>query len=477
MSKIRTIAKNTLWLLVSQILSYLLIFFATIYSARYLGVENFGILSLAIAFTGIFVVFADLGLSTLTIREVSRKKYLKSKYLANFILFKIFLAILTIFFTFIAVSILYYPYQVRLIIYVMTLSMILNSFAVLISSIFQAYEKMEYLSIGTFISSALVLLGIMLAIYFHFEVLAFAIVYLVTNTILFIFYISIYIWKFSLPSLELDMSFWKENIKLALPFGVTGVFVTIYYWIDTVMLSAMVGNDAVGLYNAAYRLVLVLLFVPSIFNMVIFPLMSQFYLTSRKSLKIAYKKYFKYMAILGIPLGFGIVLLAKKIVILIFGGEYIGSVIAFQILVWSATIIFMSSAFARLLEASDKQMVITKITGICAVVNILLNLVIIPQFSYIGASVVTVLTELLSFILGLKAVSNMGYGSSRVEVITLIKIFISSLVMSIFIIIFYNFNIIYLILSSLIIYFMALYSLNVLDNEDIKLISIILNKK
>ncbi|MCZ3364922.1 MULTISPECIES: flippase [Methanobacterium] len=477
MNKIRTIAKNTSWLLISQILSYLLIFFATIYSAKYLGVENFGILSLSIAFTSIFVVFTDLGLSTLTIREVSRNKSLKSKYLANFILFKIFLAIVMFFFTFVAVSILSYPFQVRLIIYIMTLSVILNSFAGLISSIFQAYEKMEYLSMGAFISNVLIFIGTIIAIELHLNVLIFAVVYLIANLGLFVFYIMIYMLKFSLPSLELDITFWKDNIKLALPFGVTGVFVTIYYWIDSVMLSVMVNSDAVGFYNAAYRLVLVLLVIPSILNTVIFPVMSQFYVTSRESLKMVYEKYFKYMAILGIPLGFGVTLLAKKIVVLIFGVEYMGSVVAFQILVWSTTIIFMSGAFARLLEASNKQMVITKITGICAIVNILLNFVFIPQFSYIGASIITVLTEILSFIFGLKAVSGMGYGFSRVEFIILIKVCISSFIMSMFIIIFYNFNVILLIVGSLLIYFMVLYCLNGWDNEDVKIIDAILNKK
>ena len=53
------------------------------YTARYLGAEGFGILSFALAFTGIFGVFTNLGLSTLTVREVARDKSLASKYLGN----------------------------------------------------------------------------------------------------------------------------------------------------------------------------------------------------------------------------------------------------------------------------------------------------------------------------------------------------------------------------------------------------------
>lgn len=74
MSTIRGIAKNTAALLVAQVASYLLTFFYMMHTARYLGPANFGILSFALAFTGIFAVFGDLGLRPLTVRELARDK-------------------------------------------------------------------------------------------------------------------------------------------------------------------------------------------------------------------------------------------------------------------------------------------------------------------------------------------------------------------------------------------------------------------
>jgi O-antigen/teichoic acid export membrane protein len=67
MSTVRRIAKNTPALLVAQVASYLLGFFYVMYAARYLGAAGFGILSFALAFTGIFAVFGDLGLQPLTV--------------------------------------------------------------------------------------------------------------------------------------------------------------------------------------------------------------------------------------------------------------------------------------------------------------------------------------------------------------------------------------------------------------------------
>ena len=93
MDTITRIAKNTTVLFLSQIISYALGIFLSLYIARYLGANGYGILSFALAFSGIFSILADLGLSTLTVREVSRDKSLATKYLGNVLLIKIIFVI------------------------------------------------------------------------------------------------------------------------------------------------------------------------------------------------------------------------------------------------------------------------------------------------------------------------------------------------------------------------------------------------
>ena len=83
MNTIQRITKNVSVLFISQMLSYLLGFFTLAYTARYLGVAGFGTLSFALAFTGIFAVSMDLGLSTLAIREVARDKSITKDYVAT----------------------------------------------------------------------------------------------------------------------------------------------------------------------------------------------------------------------------------------------------------------------------------------------------------------------------------------------------------------------------------------------------------
>lgn len=476
MTTARRIAKNTTLLFIAQITSYLLGFFITIYTARYLGVAGFGIISLGISITGIYGVFADMGLSTLMIRDIARDKTFTDKYITNIAIIRVFLAVLMVVLVATTVNLIGYNTVTTNVIYLLTLSTIITAFGSILTSVFQANEKMEYLSINIVFYSVLMLTGTLIGIYYHLSVVYFAFIYVISSSIVLALTILIYLWKFSIPKIEFDLGFWKPKIKEAWPFGVTALFMNIYFMIDSVILSIMVGTFVVGWYSAAYKLIVVLLFVPIVLNQVTFPVMSKFYVTSKESLRLAYEKYFKYATIIGIPIGVGTTLLADRIILLIYGTQFIPSIIALQILVWSVVLVFMSSAFARLLEVSNKQLVLTKITIFNALINIILNILLIPKYSYIAASFVTVFTEFLSLILLLKVVSAMGYELSRKEFSSIIKVIAASIVMAVFIILFKNLDLLPLIVTSIIIYMTSLFLIKGLDDEDIKIIRSILGK-
>ena len=98
--------------------------------------------------------------------------------------------------------------------------------------------------------------------------------------------------------------------------------------------------------------------------------------------------------------------------LVLFGFGYQQSVIALQILVWTIVFTFVGAAFVRLLEASNRQVIVTKISLICVIVNILLNLILIPKFSYIGACIATVITEIILVSGVIKMAYKIGFGIS-----------------------------------------------------------------
>lgn len=471
MSTVHRLVKNTSVIFISQILSYVLGFFITMYTARYLGAEGYGILSLALSITGIFGILADLGLNTLMVREVARNKELADTYISNTFLMKMVLSILTFGLMFSVVNIIGYSSTVSTVIYLITFSVIVNAFTGVLNAVFQANEKMEYVSVSTILSSAAMLVGTAVGIYYHYDVIYFAMLYIISYGLVFIYISIMYLWKFSLPKIHIDMSFWKPTIKEAWPFGITSLSGTLYTYIDSIMLSIIQGNTVVGWYSAAYRLMLITLFIPNTVNTAIFPVMSRFYTSSRDSLNLMYERYFKYMLIIGIPMGFGTTILADKIIMLIFGSGYSQSVLALQILIWTMVFTFAGASFVQLLQSVNRQIVITKISIICVLINILLNLVLIPRYSYIGASFATLLTEVVLVAYIISTSYKLGYGIPKKTVLKdFFKVLGATLIMSMFLIFFKDLNLFILIILAMIVYFISLYLLKGVDNVDMALI-------
>lgn len=405
MNAVRTLAKNTTVLLVANIIGYLLGLFTTLYTARYLGVEGFGILSLALSLTGIFGVFTDLGLTTLTTREVSRDNSLANKYIGNTAVIKIIYAFLTFGLISLVVYIIGYPQEVKTIVYLITLSVILAAFTGIFNSIFQAFQKMEYMSLNIILTAILMISGILIVIHFGLGIIALASVYVISNAIVLFITLIIYSWKFFIPKIGVDLKFWKPTIKEASFFGVSNILVVIYFYIDSLMLSVMVGYSAVGIYNASYKLIFVLLFIPGIFVTSIFPIMSQHFESSKNLLKLEYEKSVKYLFATAVFIFIYGFIFSDKIILIIYGTAYIPSIAALQTLIFVIPIIFITNLFGNLIGAINRQRILIIITGISALFNVVLNLILIPKFSYIGASIATVVTEGLVFILMISYIS------------------------------------------------------------------------
>jgi O-antigen/teichoic acid export membrane protein len=473
MSVARRVAKNTTVLILSNIIAYVFTFLTTVYSARYLGVEGWGIISIALSITGIFGVLTDLGLSSLTVREVARDKSLADKYFANTTAIKIVLGIITFGVIVIVSYLAGYSQQIINVICVMAISTILGSFTGVFYSILQAYEKMEYQSLATIISNVIMLALTLSVIYLGLSVVAFASVYVIVGIFGFLYIFVIYVKKISLPYLEIDINFCKSAFKEALPFAVTGIFVTIYFWLDSFLLSMMVGNEAVGIYNAAYRLIYVFLFIPNLFITALFPVMSRHFESAKELLKLEYQKSFKYLFVVAIfILIYGFVF-ADEIILLIYGEKFVLSIIALQTLIWAIPIIFLNALFTNMMNAMNKQRLVTVVVGSNALFNVVLTLILIPNFSFVGASIATVLTEGLGFSLLFYYISRHYFKVSLNYYI--LKPILSGIILGIFVyIIKTQLNWILAGIIGLFIYLIVIYVTKIINNEDINLLKEIL---
>lgn len=355
MNTVQRIAKNMAVLFLARIISMLFGFFYVMYTARYLGPANYGILSFALALNGIFGVIANFGLDPLTVREVARDKSLARKYLANGIVLKLLFGTLTFLIVFTVVNFLGYPELTKKVVYIVTVSTIIAGLNNLFKDIYQAFEKMEFMSIGDILQSMLSLVFAITAIKLGLNVMYFAVIYLIVNLITLCYHVVVTTLKFLKPKVEVELSFWRRIVREAWPFALSSIFVGIYFWVDSVMLSYMKGDEAVGIYNAAYKLVYTLLFIPWVYFTTIYPVLSRMYLDSREGLEFAYNRSLKYFTVLGIFIGVATVLFSREIILMIYGKAYKASIPALRILIWAVVFSFMAHSTLYTLNSINNR--------------------------------------------------------------------------------------------------------------------------
>ena len=241
------------------------------------------------------------------------------------------------------------------------------------------------------------------------------------------------------------------------------------------MLTKLVGSYANGIYNATYKLISVLTLFYSVYTAVIFPVMSKFFKNDKKLLLISYEKSIKYLMLAIIPIATGTVLYSLDIIQLIYGHQYDQAAPVLSILIWTVCLLFISGASNTLLNASHKETTVTKIYAIAAVFNIILNFIMIPYFSYNGAAITTVLSEVLIVVLQTYVIRKLGHKANKKLYFDLTKIIIGSVVLGITLY-FLNLNIWVAIPVGIIIYLAVVYLLRLFDDDDKYVIKEILGR-
>lgn len=463
------IGRNVSIVLLGDVVTYALGFIYFAYAARYFGALNFGILSFAIAITSLLAIFIVFGTNLFFIREIARNKSIIPKVIGNSLVIIFFFGFIAFILLTIYLKLFNYQGDTLFVIYIIFISTIISSIKGVFDSIFQALEKPIYISIGKILSTTLFLFGVSSAIIFKLSLIQFSIVYPVINSIILLFFIISTIKHIKIGKwLTFDFSYIKYILKESWPFAVTYAFVSIYVWTDSIMLSIFKGEVEVGYYNVAYRMMLALLFIPVAFNVAVYPVLSRYYTTkSKKSINVIVEKYFSMMVLLGIPISIGTTILSSKIIEIIFGPEYAPAAVVLQILIWSLAFTYMNAPFVKLFESINLQILVTKITGFSALINVIINYLLIPKYSIIGASTATLITE------GIVAISLILYsiklGYFKFNYMKIFKIIIGSLFMGVFLIFINEWNIIISILCSILLYALTLYVLKGIDKEDINL--------
>ncbi|MFC1613021.1 flippase [Patescibacteria group bacterium] len=396
----KQIAKNTSYYTLATIFQKVAAFIYFAFISRMVGPENLGKYFFALSFTTVFAIFIDIGLEKVLIRESAKKLEKSQQYFSNILGIKIPLFILTFISIFLITHFQNYPLITKQLIYLAAIVMSLDSFTLSINCVFRGFQNLKYESISTIIGQIIIIsigvFGLLNKMSLHILILAL----LIGSLFKLIYSLIILIKKYKIfPKLKYDRSIILYLLKITIPFALAGIFLRVYSYIDTILLYNLAGDAAVGFYSIAYRATNSFQFIPMAFVAALFPAMSYYYISSKEALQKTFEKAIFYLLLVGVPISFGIVSLAPEIIVRFFGDSYIPSILPLQILMCNLILLFLNFPAGTLMNACDKEKINTAIMGFVMIINILLNIFLIPIWSYIGASIAAIISTflLLSF--------------------------------------------------------------------------------
>ena len=479
MSSAKTIAKSTGFLFSAEIFDKIISFFLVIIITRFLGSTEFGKYSFAFAFILIWVVLSNLGLGTYMVREIAKYKSDKGR-IEKLVNNTITLGLAVVAFAFIVALTIarFWPRanEVILIILLVEIHELFNTFNSLSRSIYAAYEENKFKLYSIIITRGLAIIlgaGVLIAGYGLYGLI---VALIIATTIGSVFNYIVLSKNFVKIYPAADIKYYKQIIIKSIPFWFSLVFTIMYYHIDKVMLTGMKGFTVTGWYGASSTLINALAFVPGVIVNATFPAMSRFYHTNSKNfLNELYKKSFYYLISIGFPLTVGITLLAQRLIIFIYKEQFTESAIILKILSWSLVFIFVNCIMGYLLNSINKQHLYTISNGTCAVSNIILNFILIPKFSYIGAAVATIVSQSVNFGLLYYFTTKNNYPLNLLKISY--KPLISGILMGILIFYIKFLAIIYIVPLAAIFYFIILFLIGGLGKEEKELIQSMLPKK
>ncbi|MCX9011125.1 MAG: flippase [Candidatus Methanoperedens sp.] len=465
MSTAQKVAVNTGIILAGRLAELLIRLVPVIFMTRYLGGEGYGEYAYILAFVGFFSIFIDMGIDTILVRETSIDSSRIGKLVGNVIIMKFFLSIIIFIVALTGAYLLDVSRSKFTGIAIVAVILLFEAYKVPLDSYFRINLKMQYSSLATVVGSVVFATAVLLVIYLKGNIMHFLAAYALSYIVDFIVTLSLSL-KFVKPELGIDAGLWKQIIRSAIPVGLADIFIVTYGKLGILMLAWMQNDAAVGYYAAPSGLIYKLDIIPWALTISLLPVFSQYYDKNKSKWERANQLNFKYLLVVSLPLAVFISLFSGRIIDLIFGGKFSASALVLSILIWSKVFVFLNYQLIRAIVSAGRQGLFTLAAGIMVVLNIVLNFLLIPGYSYIGASYAILFTEAFGTILLFYFLSSSTRMPMQVSMYIRLALITAALYLFIPVA---NLNVWMAFPVMVILYIPLLFALRVVDEEDISL--------
>ena len=383
---------NTGWMFFGRIFILGVSFLVNAYIARYLGPANFGILNYTISFVGLFSFIATFGIDSVVSREIVKNHDLKSEIIGTSFYLKIIGGILSVIMIF---TVSYFTTKDQMLlglIWMFSLTYIFQAFNIIViyfhSQVLSIYSMM--IIIGASLVSTILKIFL---IFFHAGIIWLLAIYTLETVVVAIGFILIFIYK----GHKLREWIFKKEVAFMIlkdswPLMLSSVAIGIYMKIDQVMIKNMIGNEQAGIYAVAVKLSEVWYFIPSVICASVFPAIIKSLIVSKEFFESRLKKLYSLMFWIAFLIASFITIFSYPIVKILFGNSYLRAVTTTQIYVWAGISVSLGIVVGQYLLAQNLTRISFYTTIIGAIVNVLMNIILIPRVGINGAAFATLIS-------------------------------------------------------------------------------------
>lgn len=372
-----------------QVLRIVAGLFVGIYVTRYLGPEQFGVYSYALAIVALFGTIAKMGLDGIVVRDLVNHPDKRDTYLGTAFWLKLIGALLALVTLAIAVQFTSNDATTNLYIFIIASGLIFQSFEV-VNFYFQSKVLSKYVSSVKLIQLAL---SSVLQLYFVFtqaDLFWFVLVSLIDQISLGISLAFVY-WRQKIGSFlgQFDLGTAKAMLRNSWPLALSGVAVMLYMRIDQIMIREMIGDQEVGLYSAAVRLSEGWYFVPVIISTSLFPSILNARKTDHELYNKRLQRLYSVMAYFAVGVALPVTFMAENIVVTLYGTNYQDAGTVLSIHIWAGLFVGLGVVNGQWFLAENLQNLATRNILIGAAANVALNYILIPIYGGTGAALAT----------------------------------------------------------------------------------------
>ena len=395
---LKAIVQNSSYLLVSQLFVKVIAFGYAIFLAGNIGASDFGLYSAALSIFGLMSLFSDLGINRVLTRDIARDESELPKLFSTALLLRAFSAAIA----FLILTLFFYttdPSDTRFTLTTIALlSLVPQSVALSIDAILIAIKKVSFSALGFFLFNMISFMAGAGLIYLGYGVFGAMVAFLLGQIAYAVILISSLSISRKINFAPFDFKLAKSLLLKSWPYGIIAALGFASFRIDTVILSYTRSGEEAGIYALAYRFLEAATIIPVAFGTVLYPIFSQHNADPAKT-----KRLFNLSLLYGAIGGFIVVLIMNTIVpvfLNIFMPEsFNGSSWALVILSFALPFLFMHIPLSQLILSKEnilKQIVLLYI--LIFAVNFLIMLLVIPIYGFMGAAVVTVISEATTFL-------------------------------------------------------------------------------